>query len=170
MIEYFVGQQVRYLNAAGTGVVKTIHEHVIVVTDEFGFDHEYDKKDLLPANALDVGEVNIKDSRSRAAVVSAQQVDRLIIDLHAHELIENTRGMSKYEILNHQIQKARDIIAEARRRKVPKVLIIHGKGTGRLKDEVHQMLGKLGGLEYYFADFADGGYGATEVRFLGSKH
>jgi hypothetical protein len=170
MMEYFVGQQVRYLNAAGTGVVKEVHDAIIVVTDEFGFDHEHDKKDLLPANALEVGEVNVKDSRPQVNGVSAQQVDRLLIDLHAHELIENTRGMSKYEILNHQIQKAKDIIAEARRRKVLKVLIIHGKGTGRLKDEVHQMLGKMGGLEFYFADFADGGYGATEVRFLSSKH
>jgi dsDNA-specific endonuclease/ATPase MutS2 len=50
------------------------------------------------------------------------------------------------------------------------VLIIHGIGSGRLKDEVHHMLSKMGKLNYYFADFADGGYGATEVEILLSKH
>jgi hypothetical protein len=101
---------------------------------------------------------------------AAQQVDRLIIDLHSHELIESTSGWTKYEILNHQLDRARETVNEAKRRKVAKVLIIHGKGSGRLKDEVHHMLSRMGGLNYYFADFADGGYGATEVQILVSKH
>jgi dsDNA-specific endonuclease/ATPase MutS2 len=74
--------------------------------------------------------------------------------------------MTRYEILNTQLDKAAETIREARRRKVAKVLIIHGKGSGRLQTEVHDLLSKLGNLEFYFADFTDGGYGATEVRLF----
>ena len=114
----------------------------------------------------DVGPVVVKDKGRKELAPAAQQVERLIIDLHSHELMESTHGMTKYDILNHQIQKASDTIREAKRRKVSKVLIIHGKGSGRLQQEVHDLLARIGGVEFYFADFADGGYGATEVRIM----
>ena len=170
MMKFYIGQQIRYLNAAGTATVKGVRGSAVVVSDEYGFDHEYDAQDLLPLDPLEIGEVHVKDGKKQTQGISAQQVERLVVDLHAHELLESVKGMSKYDILNHQIHKARELVSEARRRKVPKVLIIHGKGTGRLKDEVHQLLSKMGAVEYYFADFADGGYGATEVRILSSKH
>ena len=56
---------------------------------------------------------------------------------------------------------------EARRRNISKVLIIYGKGKGRLQEEVHDMLRRMGGNEFYFADYTEGGYGATEIRLMG---
>lgn len=169
-MEFRIGQQITFKDAAGKAVVKAISGDVITVEDMFGFDHEYDAKELLPLHTMEVGEIYRKDRPKRVVQPSAQQVDRLLIDLHSHELIDTTHGMTKYEILNLQLDKARAVISEAKRRRVGKVLIIHGKGSGRLKDEVHHMLERMSGLNYYFADFSEGGYGATEVQILNSKH
>lgn len=169
-MKYSKGDKVRFKDAAGSAVVTRIEGDTVFVEDSFGFEHGYLKHELIPYQTMEVGQVSIKDEKRRPSRPSAQQVDRLIIDLHSHELIESTSGWTKYEILNYQLDKARQTVTEAKRRKVSKVLIIHGKGSGRLKDEVHHMLSRMGGLNYYFADFADGGYGATEVQILLSKH
>jgi len=162
-----IGLQVKFKDTAGEGRVARIEGERVWVEDSYGFEHEYLCSELLVAETMgDVGPVVVKDKGRKESAPAAQQVDRLTIDLHSHELMENTHGMTKYDILNHQIQKATDTIREAKRRKIPKVLIIHGKGSGRLQQEVHDLLARTGGVEYYFADFAEGGYGATEVRIL----
>jgi len=120
----------------------------------------------LPVVEWQVGAVERKDKRREKSAPAAQQIDRLSIDLHSHELLESTQGMTRYEILNHQLDKASATVREARRRGISKVLIIHGKGTGRLQVEVHELLRKMGGCEFYFADLSEGGYGATEVRIV----
>lgn len=169
-MEYSKGDRVRFKDAAGSAVVTRVEGNTVYVEDSFGFEHGYEQHELIPYQTMEVDHIQVKDEKRKIARPAAQQVDRLIIDLHSHELIESTSGWTKYEILNHQLDRARQTVSEAKRRKVSKVLIIHGKGSGRLKDEVHQMLSRMGGLNYYFADFADGGYGATEVQILLSKH
>lgn len=165
-MKYNVGQEVKFVNSVGSGRVERIEDGVYYVADDTGFSYPFAEEELVQVGELQVGEVWNKESVSLKATEPAhQQVDRLIIDLHSHELIETTHGMTRYDILNLQLTKAKETLAEARRRRIPKVLIIHGKGTGRLRDEIQNLLSKMGGIEYYYADFADGGYGATEIRF-----
>lgn len=168
-MKYSKGDIVKFKDAGGTATVISHEGQVVVVEDSFGFEHEYNESELLLSKRLDVGHVVAKDGKPKPSAPAAQQVDRLKIDLHSHELLDSTHGMTRYDILNHQIDKAKAVVLEAKRRKVPKVLIIHGKGSGRLKDEVHAMLESVGGVNYYFADFSDGGYGATEVQIMLSK-
>ena len=143
-----------------------IEGEIVYALDDFGFENAYDAHELLPVVEWQVGAVEHKDKRREKSGPAAQQIDRLSIDLHSHELLESTQGMTRYEILNHQLDKASATVREARRRGISKVLIIHGKGSGRLQGEVHELLRKMGGCEFYFADFSEGGYGATEVRIV----
>ena len=168
MKEFKIGDRVKFKDAVGEGlVVKTVGSK-IWVQDGFGFDRVYEAIDLLPiAEEIDIGHLTVKDKPFAKSRPASQQVDRLIIDLHSHELLDTTHGMKPYDILNYQIQCAVDTIDEARRRNISKVLIIHGKGKGRLQEEVHDMLRRMGGNEFYFADYKEGGYGATEVRLMG---
>lgn len=168
-MKYSKGEIVKFKDAGGSAKVISHLGTVVTVEDSFGFEHEYDEQELLPSKTLEVGRVERKDVRRKKTGVAAQQVDRLSIDLHSHELLDSTHGMTRYEILNKQIDTAFATVKEAQRRKVPKVLIIHGKGSGRLKDDIHQMLERMGGVSYYYADFSEGGYGATEVQILVSK-
>ena len=160
------GQVVKFKDAGGTGTIIRIEGDVVYISDDFGFENTYHIRELLPVVEWRVGAVERKDKRKENAAPAAQQIDRLSIDLHSHELLGSTSGMTRYEILNHQLDKASATVREARRRGISKVLIIHGKGSGRLQGEVHELLSKMGGCEFYFADFSEGGYGATEVRIL----
>ena len=66
-------------------------------------------------------------------------------------------------------ESARRVVLDAldacRRDGVPKLRIVHGKGTGVLRDEVRYLLDGHGAVdEYHGAKPRDGGEGAVEVR------
>lgn len=58
-----------------------------------------------------------------------------------------------------------EYLAECRRRGIYQVRIVHGKGTGTLRETVHSVLSRLPGVESYkLADETGGGWGATIVQ------
>ena len=70
------------------------------------------------------------------------------------------------------IEQLRAFLAEARRVGRRRVLIVHGKGMGALREAVvADLLGPLSGLVHAFASAApgDGGEGATIVMLRGGK-
>jgi dsDNA-specific endonuclease/ATPase MutS2 len=44
------------------------------------------------------------------------------------------------------------------------LIVIHGVGNGKLKQEIASILKTVDDIEYYDASYKDYGYGATEVR------
>jgi DNA-nicking Smr family endonuclease len=65
-----------------------------------------------------------------------------------------------------------EYLEECRRKGIYHVRIIHGKGTGTLRQIVHSLLKKNPDvLSYRTADFSSGSWGATEVVLNpGGKH
>ena len=58
-----------------------------------------------------------------------------------------------------------DYIAASRERGIFEIRIIHGKGTGALRETVHAILGKLPGIaSFKLAGEDGGGWGATLVE------
>ena len=58
----------------------------------------------------------------------------------------------------------REYVAECRARRILRIRIIHGKGTGQLRQGVHALLRKMAEVEsYQLAGPALGGWGATIV-------
>jgi len=90
--------------------------------------------------------------------------DIVVIDLHADELLDTTAGMTTADILNYQMKKFRDILAEYANKKGQKIVFIHGKGEGVLRssiiNELHYRYKKYA---YQDASFQEYGYGATQV-------
>lgn len=88
----------------------------------------------------------------------------LEIDLHIHELVENTADLSPHDMLQIQLDKFRKVMDENLKRRGQKIVFIHGKGDGVLRKELTDCLRK----EYKRASFQDAsfqryGFGATMV-------
>ena len=86
------------------------------------------------------------------------------VDLHIHELIDDSKGLSNKEILDIQIDKFRSELEAAKRSGACKIVFIHGVGNGRLKSEIRRILDREYKYLYYQdASFKEYGYGATMV-------
>ena len=90
-----IGQIVKFKDAGGTAKVCRIDGDIVYVFDDFGFENAHDARELLPVVEWQVGAVERKDKRREKSAPAAQQIDRLSIDLHSHELLESTQGMTR---------------------------------------------------------------------------
>lgn len=86
------------------------------------------------------------------------------IDLHIETLLDSTAGMDNSHILDYQMDVFRKTLAEYRNKKGQRIVFIHGKGDGVLRNSI------LSELSRYFkhygcqdASFREYGYGATMV-------
>lgn len=88
----------------------------------------------------------------------------LVVDLHANELLDSTAGMSATDILNYQLKKFRDTLAEYANKKGQKIIFIHGKGEGVLRRAlINDLNYRYKKYAYQDASFQEYGYGATQV-------
>lgn len=88
------------------------------------------------------------------------------IDLHIGELIENFTNLEKSDMLRIQLDYVEKCIEQAKKERLHKLIFIHGIGNGILKNEIHKMLQRTHGIEFYDASYARYGMGATEVKFM----
>ncbi len=90
--------------------------------------------------------------------------DLVEVDLHIHELLVDTRGLSNHEMLEIQMKTFREKLDEAIKSGVKRIVFIHGLGNGTLKQEIRKEL-SLKFRKYAFQDasFQEYGFGATMV-------
>jgi hypothetical protein len=86
------------------------------------------------------------------------------VDLHIHELIDNSAGLTNKEILEIQMDKVENEMRTAIQNRIKRIVFIHGVGQGVLKQEIAKRL-KAKFPKYVFQDasFKEYGYGATMV-------
>ena len=88
----------------------------------------------------------------------------IVVDLHINALLDSTAGMSNSDILNYQLEKVRNTIFEYKNQKGRKIVFIHGKGEGVLRQAViHELRYRFKNMPYQDASFQEYGYGATQV-------
>lgn len=88
------------------------------------------------------------------------------VDLHIHELVDNPHGMPKHKIVQTQIDAFDRRLHEAIEKNIRRVIFIHGRGEGRLRNALRAVLDRYPNCEYLDADYSKYGNGATEVRIL----
>lgn len=131
-------------------------------------------KDDVPAKQVFVSADDIKDAllkkkdpepkAARQAQPKKVKNDILEIDLHAHELLDTTAGMSSGEILDYQLDVFRKTLEEYKNKKGQRIVFIHGKGDGVLRKSILQELKyKYKHYESQDASFREYGFGATMV-------
>ena len=106
-----------------------------------------------------------KEETGRPRIVKRKEAQEVIeVDLHINELLDSTAGMSSGDMLQCQLDKFHAVLEEYKNKKGQKIVFIHGKGEGVLRNEIEKLL-KTQYKAYYFQDasFREYGFGATMV-------
>lgn len=90
--------------------------------------------------------------------------DVLEVDLHIGELTDTVKGLSNADILNLQIDTFRRVMDENLKNHGCKIVFIHGKGEGVLRNALLKELNhRYKGHDVQDASFREYGFGATQV-------
>ncbi len=182
-----IGDKVSFLNEKGKGIVtKIINKKMVGVTIEEGFELPYviselilleaaiqkeisPEKPIEPAPKIDLKKLlsqkkkfsdSPKQSKPHAQNNGMLEME---INLHIEELLDNYKGMSNAQIIQVQLRYFQQALDKAISEHYRKLIVIHGVGNGRLKQEVRALLSAENNLRYYDASYAKYGYGATEI-------
>lgn len=95
---------------------------------------------------------------------AAHQGTPLEIDLHASSLFDTLAGLSPADILNAQVEYFSKIMDENLRNIGRKIVFIHGKGEGVLRQALmKELTHRYKGHDVQDASFREYGFGATQV-------
>lgn len=96
---------------------------------------------------------------------------RSVIDLHIEKLSDNWKHMSNAEIFDMQLKEFEKWYDLAVAHMQPSLIVIHGIGSGRLRDEIHGILKTRREVKTFINQYDPRfGYGATEIFFQYGLH
>lgn len=122
------------------------------------FEEEHFSLDKLKNSGFKIYEA----SKSKEHIPSA----RSIIDLHIEKLSNDWHHLSNLEILSIQLKEFEKWFNIAIANNQPSLIIIHGVGKGKLKEEVHELLKTKKEVKSFINQYDSRfGYGATEIFF-----
>lgn len=91
---------------------------------------------------------------------------RSVIDIHIEKLTDNYKHLSNFEIMQLQLKEFEKYLELSIAHHQPSLVVIHGVGEGRLRDEIHEILKYKKEVSSYVNQFHPlYGYGATEIYF-----
>ncbi|WP_418638867.1 Smr/MutS family protein [Winogradskyella sp.] len=180
-MKFKIGDTVETIDDAISGVITKISGDMIFVEDVHGFDFQFEAQELMlmaSGNSLENAVYNtdieaVKKEKASRKPKSAPTVKpkerhapKFEVDLHIHHLTKSSKGMSSYDILNLQLDTARGQLEFAMRKRIPKIVFIHGVGEGVLRQELETLFSRYNNVTFYDADYKTYGLGATEVRIF----
>jgi len=87
------------------------------------------------------------------------------VDLHIDELVDNLEGFTHHQLFMKQINYFRKCLDAAFDAKYSRIIFIHGKGNGKLRDAIRkEILERFPAIEIFDASMAKYGTGATELK------
>ena len=130
-------------------------------------DDEPVKQYFADANALKealLQKKNPEKPKSQPIVKSQKHNDIIEVDLHINELLDNTTNMTNSEMLDYQLGVFNKTLNEYKDKKGQKIVFIHGKGEGVLRNAIlKELKSKYRNYSYQDASFREYGFGATMV-------
>ena len=91
---------------------------------------------------------------------------RSVVDLHIEKLTDNWERLSNFEILTSQLNNFEKYYELAVAHHQPTLIVIHGIGEGRLRNEIHDKLKLKKEVKSFVNQFHPlYGFGATEIYF-----
>ena len=178
-MDFKVGDQVEAIDDIIQGVVVKIDGTQITVESNDGFLLQYSAAELLKmtsSNAIKVTNFEVarikaekeipKNRHHKKLRTKERNAPQMEVDLHINKLTPSAKGMTNFEMLNLQLDTAKRQLDFAMRKKIQKVVFIHGVGEGILKEELYFLFKRYENVKYYDADYQKYGLGATEVYFF----
>jgi len=108
----------------------------------------------------------VPDTSRKAKIQSFKDLPRYEVDLHIEQLTDNFQGLSNAEMMNIQLNALQRFLHLAIVHRQERMVIIHGLGTGALRDAVHRLLRETPEVKSFRNEYmAKYGFGATEVIF-----
>lgn len=132
-------------------------------------------KDDVPVHRVFVNAEQLQDAllkkaadertEPRPARKQEQPKNKILeVDLHINELLDNTNGLGNKEMLDCQMKEFRRVMDENLKCKGRKIVFIHGKGEGVLRNElIKELKRSYKTCTYQDASFREYGFGATMV-------
>lgn len=175
-MSFKVGDQVEAIDEAISGKVISVKDAIVTIETTDGFPLEFPSHKLMSKNTAALeGDLFAKTSLEEAVSVKESKKPRSFkkkpkerfqptfeVDLHIGKLLPSTKGMNKHDILTHQIETAKRQLEFAIRKRIQKMVFIHGVGEGVLKLELEYLF-KRYNVKFYDANYQKYGLGATEV-------
>tara|TARA_B100000513_G_C11858872_1_gene172028 strand:+ start:84 stop:614 length:531 start_codon:yes stop_codon:yes gene_type:complete len=170
-----IGDKIKFLDSEGGGEVISILENIYIILTNEGFEEKHSINNIFKVNHelekslkstyIPNSFKKLNQDTKKKSIFKSKTPLIWEIDIHIENLIDNIHHMNNHEIVNYQLDKCEDIIHKALKAKIHKLVIIHGKGQGVLRQEVHNLLNS------YQLDFKDSDYmrysgGATDVFFI----
>lgn len=141
--------------------VSDLNENLRPVNKE-GSAAKADLRQLSDKYRIDSG--RRKENKKNPADNPRKLLPLIEVDLHIGELTDSTVGMEPKDMLGLQLDTVRQTMKSHRQRIGQKIVFIHGKGDGVLRNEVLKLLKKeYPKAELQDASFQEYGFGATLV-------
>lgn len=91
---------------------------------------------------------------------------RTVVDLHIEKLTDQPEHLSNLEKLDVQLRSFEKFYELAVLHHLPMMIVVHGVGSGRLRDEIHDTLRLKKEVKSFVNQYHPSfGYGATEIYF-----
>ena len=169
-----IGDKVEVLDETLSGKVTEIDGNLITVFMDDGFTMKYHARELVKVQGeikvsnFEVAQIKSKKEdrakKNRAVPKPKQRNEaKIVVDLHIHQLVKSSKELSNFDMLNIQLDAAKRQLDFAIKKRIQKVVFIHGVGEGILKEELQYLFKKYENLKFYDADYQKYGLGATEV-------
>jgi len=174
MAQFKIGDTVETVDDVIKGVVESINGSSVTILSDDGFPLTFDAHELvLISDDIRVSNFEIaqvkrekelpKRKKSTALKPKERTAPKMEVDLHINQLVKNPKQLSKYDMLNLQLETAKRQLDFAMSKKIQKIVFIHGVGEGVLKEELGYLFRKYDNVKFYDADYQKYGLGATEV-------
>ncbi len=175
-VQLKIGDKVAVVDETTYGVVHNIENQNVIIEDKDGFLLKYDMTDLVLiekdqkeiSKYIDITHDDLLEKeQSSIKKVSARHQKKRVqppmeVDLHIHHLVKSTKGMAKHDLLTLQLDTAKRQLEFAIKKRIQRVVFIHGVGKGVLQSELEFLLGRYP-VDIRQASFQKYGFGAIEV-------
>lgn len=167
---FLLGEYISILNETGKYRVLSIQPSFLLVEDEHGFERKIVYGNAVKIASFNTGEVQVKEADSikiRSNKRKAECIPEIDLHLESFDLINDSNSAHKNFLL--QINTFKRFINTNLKKKVSRVLVIHGVGNGKLKSEIKSCLQGRPGYEMNDANFSQRGVGASYIDIKTSK-